>query len=316
MLFICIPIAVLCQIGHKPIKTLECDSVVLSFAAFSPNGAYIASAGRDGIKVWETEGFKLKCSNGGHDKILYGDRRISAYVNQIIYFDNGSAFATIATDKTLRVWDAENCKQLFRVNINTSASQFAFLKGNHSLAMSDGSEAIKIWNIERGEELFEIGTKKFKPYAVTCDAKCEIMAIGNSDASLEIWNVAKRKRILNLVGHKEKIICVSFSSNGLLIASSDWSGKLIIWNAISAKQLFEFNINEGTLGFLQFIENDKYLLWADLHSDRIFITDISDGKCASCIFAEGLSGVCYDRNNRLIASWQHTSIKFWPIPLR
>jgi WD40 repeat protein len=112
--------------------------------AYSPDGKYLLSGGRDAVlKIWEVnEAYRLQQTINAH---WY-------HINAIKYSPNGNFFATVSMDKTVKIWEAENF-ELIKVldkekydGHTTSVNKILWVNDNELISCSDDKTAM-LWKI-------------------------------------------------------------------------------------------------------------------------------------------------------------------------
>lgn len=113
--------------------------------AYSPNGKYVLSGGRDAVlKIWDAkEGYSPQQTINAH---WY-------HINSIKYSPSGSLFATASMDKTIKVWDAESFELLKVLDKEkydghtTSVNKILWVSDNELISCSDDKTAM-LWRVD------------------------------------------------------------------------------------------------------------------------------------------------------------------------
>lgn len=108
--------------------------------AFSPDGAYLASAGMDGIiKFWDARTFEQVAPLRGHRSSIY----------DLAFRPDGKRLASVGSDAVIRVWDVAQRRQLFTLSGHTDVIYtVAFSPDGRSLASGGWDGTVRIWDAE------------------------------------------------------------------------------------------------------------------------------------------------------------------------
>ncbi len=206
----------------------------ISRLAFSPDGAHLASAGRDWpILIWTVSGQRIELALNGH----------TAAVNSLGYAADGKTLISAGDDGSVRLWNAGNGQAIASLTGHTGPVLSAAFSPDGKLAASGGADrAIRVWSIERRQTLATLTGHTGAVVSLTFspDGRFLISAEGSSVAPLEtkaslahrplrLWRVPEGKEILAF-GPAELDVCdVAFSPDSKTLAVSGPSG-VTLWD--------------------------------------------------------------------------------------
>lgn len=114
-------------------------------AAWSPDGKLLASGGGNGtVYIYDDSGKELAAMKG-HDR----------YVHKVVWRPAGRLFATASVDNYVMVWDAQEQKQVARLENEFALSAAWSLDGKY-LASGAGTRFVKVWETRSFAEVFEV----------------------------------------------------------------------------------------------------------------------------------------------------------------
>ena len=124
-------------IRDQPLLTLKGHTRLVNRAAFSPDGARIASAGGDGdatVKIWNSQTAALLFTLKGHHRGVYN----------LAFSPDGKQVASSGAGQMVNLWDADNAKALSTFKGQTMP---AFSLDGKRLVSSGLDQTVNIWNL-------------------------------------------------------------------------------------------------------------------------------------------------------------------------
>ncbi len=91
-------------------------------------------------------------------------------------------------------------------------------------------KTIKLWNVERAEEISTLQSHKGWVSSVSFSPDGKILASASDDKIIKLWNVERGEEILTLQGHEDWISSDSFSPDGKTLASASEDQTIKLWN--------------------------------------------------------------------------------------
>jgi tricorn protease-like protein len=234
-------------------------------AAFSCDGKRLAAAGRDCVKVWQSNTGELwKSLPAGEtmvtrvafapgDKYLAASdfggnayiwdlvtgnkvhtletpmlRKVSNWVLDIAWSQDGKRLAS-AGHQAVFVWDTETGKAIHK--LSNFATIVAFTADGKTLVTNSeaGTPETKLWDAESGKEVrtIEIGSISavFHP-----DGKR--LVIGDNDGNVGTWDLATGKALKSFRAQEKQITRLAFCPHGKTFATASFDDRRVrIWDA-------------------------------------------------------------------------------------
>ncbi len=255
--------------GHVPLpnsKTINHPGSFVETLAWSPNGQWIASGGKEAsLQVWNaTTGNKLYTylhkdlvgavawskdgmwlASGGWEGTIHiceamtGKRRIiltghTSNLSSIDWSRDGSILISGNVDRTVRVWDTASGKTLYVYRGHSDAvKRSAFSPDGKKIASGGDDKQIHIWDYVNRSTLliYDKHTGPVKSLAWSPDGK--LIASAGDDHTVQIWNTSNGDTLFTYRGHLQTVSVKSaiWSLNGKRIASASYDQTVHIWES-------------------------------------------------------------------------------------
>ena len=224
-----------------------------SVVAFSPDGAQLASGGRDPTAtVWEIPGGRQLFRLRGHQ----------GRINDIRYSEDGMRVATASDDGTARVWNAETGQEIVQVRARGQGfTCVAFTVDGLQLATSGYDGSVQVWDAGSGRELKALRGLENAAACVAFNSDGSRVVAASSEAKrVTVWD-ARDGRIL-LTWRAEKLsgplTTLALSPDGRWVAVG--GGNMVsIWDAASGKEVRTFPAGRTTVTMVRFSPDGKQL---------------------------------------------------------
>jgi WD40 repeat protein len=207
--------------------------------AFSPDGAQVATTGRDAtVKLWDAATGECLKTLRGH---LEG-------VEAVAFSPDGQRILSSSWDKTVRIWDVATGACLKTLQGHTAqVFSVAFLRDGKSAISGSADGQIKIWDLGTGDCLKTL-TDPLGPMNVRFviplpDGKRVLSAGG--DGAFRLWDVGAGACVRKWNGGSGTIWGLCLSPDGERIVSSGDGPGLRVWNAATGGPLATLETRHG-----------------------------------------------------------------------
>jgi WD40 repeat protein len=169
---------------------------------------------------------------------------------------DGKQALTGAWDRSIRVWDVANGKQIrtFKgvrdhVRCLALSPDGKLLAAGH-FAVVNGPGTVRLWDVEKGTEIRTMSGHELEITSIAFSADGKLLLSSSFDKTVRLWRVADGKEVKCLKGHTNRIEGAAFTPDGQQIVScgAEQDPAVRLWDASSGKQLGESEQVDG--GFL------------------------------------------------------------------
>ena len=153
------------------------------------------------------------------------------------FSNNGQYVASGSKDRTVRLWDLSNRRQLacFRGHEGEITElTFSFDDTQVLSASEDGT--VRVWNAHYRESQAPKGRERGHITSLAFSASGDFVVTGANDSCVSIWNASDGRERHILARHDRVVdLVVCHPTEDVCATSSSWGGPVIVWD-ISAGQ--------------------------------------------------------------------------------
>jgi WD40 repeat protein len=277
-----------------PYLPLHHDGVVRSLA-FSPSGAYLASASNDRtVKVYDLQSGQTRTYRGHTDIVL-----------NVSFSPDSKLLASAGMAYEVKFWDPAQDQQSrtlgevppsgFEPSFPND-SKLAISPDSKLIASTSDHKTVRVWEAATGKEVRTFRGHESDPIAVAFSADSKLIASGGgrllaNSGEILIWEVQTGKVVRKLTGHTGRVRSLAFSLDGRYLASGsekerelfqpdrtkEKPGTVILWNAATSQALFTLRGYSDSVQSLAFSRDSKLLASAS-DGGVVKLHDVATGQ--------------------------------------
>ncbi|CAO5156577.1 WD-40 repeat-containing protein [Frankia sp. AiPs1] len=195
--------------------TLKGHERDVTSAAFSPDGRWLATTSKDGIRLWDVATGRTTLTLSGRKSIL---------VHDCAFSPDGRLLATTGADKTARLWDATTGRQALALTGHRGPVYGCAFSPDGSLVATTGTDrTVRLWGAQTGKNIATLDEHRGTVYSCAFSPDGRLLVSAGAESTL-LWDVAHGEILMSLPGHTNFTGGCAFSPDGSLLATAGNEG--------------------------------------------------------------------------------------------
>ncbi len=212
------------------------DGLGASSVRFSPDGAHLLVAGREGpVRLLDAATGTLRATLAGH----------TAQANRAVFAGrDGQWVVSSSPDGTLRVWEAATGTLHHVITGQGPLGLMAALPGGPRVAVASRTD-VRLYDAELGRQVgtFTPGTSLVRNVAADTGTR---VAVALDAGDVVVWDLASGRRVDTWHAHDGQVASVAFSPDGSRLATGGVDGRVRVWHLATRRLLREFTLDGAT----------------------------------------------------------------------
>lgn len=216
--------------------------------------------------------------NAMSDNSLFSLQGHSAQIRSASFSQDGQRILTTSFDKTARVWDANNGRELCVLRERTSGVLFAtFTPDGSKIVTVSHDHTARIWDARSGKQLLVLQSQAGEAATVSFTPDGSRALTISMDDAVRVWDTSTGGEVAVLRGHDVPISLAAFSPNGTRIVTGSYDGIVRIWDTSSGEKLHVFRDSNYIVRIAAFSPDGDKIVTASLGQYAI-VRDADTGK--------------------------------------
>ncbi|AFY32991.1 serine/threonine-protein kinase [Calothrix sp. PCC 7507] len=226
----------------------------------------------------------------------------------------GETLASGSDDKTVKIWDLKQRKELHTLRGHTGkVYAVAISPDGQSVVSGSDDKTIKIWDLNTGKERHTLTGHQGLISSVAISPDGQTIVSASYDKTIKTWNLNTGAEIRTSKGHSGEILAVAISPNGEKIVSGSADKSIKIWHLKTGKEILTIPAHTLDVNALAISPNSQ-LLVSGSDDKTVKLWNLNTGKAIRTF--EGhladVNAIAFSPNGEYIATGSDDkTVKVW-----
>jgi WD40 repeat protein/serine/threonine protein kinase len=204
------------------IAELGNDGAEMQLLAFSADGHWLATSGRDEVRVFDTSTWRRGVT-------ITGPR-----VRSLSFDPKRPRLAVGTADGVASIWEIPSGARVRCLRgAGSSVDAVAFSHDGTLVATASRDGTEQVWEAESGGLRTQLNSHHDMIYAVEFSPTGELVLSAGADGAVVVSNVVTGMPVARLEGPKDRVLAAHFDRESRRVVGASWDGSARVWDAAS-----------------------------------------------------------------------------------
>jgi WD40 repeat protein len=190
-------------------------------------GVQDVGTGRDSgeVKVWDVAAGQAR-NFPGHEGSVFG----------VALTADGKTLASGSGDKTVRLWDVGNGKEVKKLEGHADGVNAVALSADGKVLASGGKDKqVIVWDVNTGKPAHTLKGHSGEVNSVALSADGKLLASGSADKTVRLWDTASGKEVAT-VQAPDEVLGVALTADGKVLAAGGRGKTAKVWSVAAMRK--------------------------------------------------------------------------------
>lgn len=266
----------------KPVLVLRGHKSAIFNVAYSPDGALLATAGKDGtVRLWNAH-------TGTEARVLTVEGNKTAYC--CAFHPEGRLLASAGADHAVRLWEVASGREVGSLKGHSGdVYNLAFSPDGRLLASASYDHSVRLWGLEPRKTQHILQGHADRVVGVAfhrdgrCLASCSTGSASTPQDEVRLWNADDGRLLFALAGTTHGAITVAFSPDGRRLAGACEKDGVRVWETATGKTALTLTGHTLQPYHVLFSPDGRWLAscsgsWNEDRAGEVKVWDLASGK--------------------------------------